>query len=148
VVAVRWAKSRKIEALRAVRLLSSCTDRELTEVSAVAVPARWPAGTVLTREGKTGGLAYVIESGRCDVLRNGRTVASLGPGDVVGELSLLDGGPRTATVVAATDVEVLEIANRDWQRLLRTAPRLRRSLLAALAARVREVDRRAASRYV
>ncbi len=145
---VRWAKSRKLEALRGVRLLAACTQRELAEVAAMAVPATLPAGTVLTREGQNGGLAYVIETGRCDVKRRGRTVATLGPGDVVGELSLLDGGPRTATVVAATEVTVLEISNRDWQQLLRSAPRLRRSLLATLAGRIREVDRRAASRYV
>ncbi len=147
-VAVRWAKSRKVDTLRAVRLLASCTGRELAEVAAVAVPASLPAGTVLTREGQVGGLAYVLETGTCDVVRKGRTVATLGPGDVVGELSLLDGGPRTATVVAATDLEVLEIASRDFQRLLRQAPRLRRSLLAALAGRIREVDRRAAGAYV
>lgn len=145
---VRWAKTRKVDALRNVRLLAACTRRELHEVAALSVPASLPAGTVLTREGQAGGLAYVLESGSCDVLRGGRKVADLGPGDVIGELSLIDGGPRTATVQAATDVEVLEITSRDLQRLLRDAPRLRRSLLQALAARVREVDRRAAGRYV
>lgn len=145
---VRWAKSRKIDALRNVRLLAACTNRELAEVASLTVPATLPAGTVLTREGQTGGLAYVIESGTAEVRRGDRRVATLGPGDVVGELSLIDGGPRTATVRATSDVEALEITTRDLQRLLRDAPRLRRSLLQALAARVREVDRRAASRYV
>lgn len=145
---VRWARDRKVDALRSVRLLAGCTRRELAEVAALSVPASLPAGTVLTREGQTGGLAYVLEAGTCDVLRGGRKVASLGPGDVVGELSLIDGGPRTATVRAVTDVDALEIAGRDLQRLLRHAPGLRRSLLCALAARVREVDRRAAGGYV
>lgn len=145
---VRWAKSRKVDALRNVRLLAACTNRELAEVAALSVPASLPAGTVLTREGQTGGLAYVIESGTAEVLRGNRRVATLGPGDVVGEMSLIDGGPRTATVRASTDLEVLEITSRDLQRLLRDAPRLRRSLLRSMAARVRDVDRRAASRYV
>lgn len=145
---VRWARDRKVDALRSVRLLAGCSRRELAEVAARSVPASLAAGTVLTREGQTGGLAYVIEQGTCDVLRGGRKVAGLGPGDVVGELSLIDGGPRTATVRAATDVEVLEINGRDLQRLLRDAPRLRRSLLQALAGRVRDVDRRAAGGYV
>lgn len=145
---VRWGKARKVEALRNVRLLSACTNRELAEVAALTVPASLPSGTVLTREGQAGGLAYVIESGTCEVVRGTRVVARLGQGDVVGELSLIDGGPRTATVRAVTAVEVLEITAKDLQRLLRDAPRLRRSLLRSLAARVRDVDRRAASRYV
>lgn len=145
---VRWAKARKVDALRTVGLLSACTRRELNEVAALTVPAVLPPGAVLTREGQAGGIAYVLVSGTCDVLRGSRRVAGLGPGDVVGEMSLIDGGPRTATVRAATEVEVLEITARDLQRLLRDAPRLRRSLLQALAARVREVDRKAASRYL
>lgn len=145
---VRWGKARKVEALRNVGLLSACTNRELAEVAALTVPAELPSGAVLTREGQDGGLAYVIESGTCEVLRGTRVVARIGPGDVVGELSLIDGGPRTATVRAVTPVEALEITTKDLQRLLRDAPRLRRSLLRSLAARVRDVDGRAASRYV
>lgn len=145
---VRWGKARKVDALRNVRLLSGCTSRELAEVAALTVPASLPAGTVLTREGQVGGVAYVIESGSCEVLRGSRVVARIGPGDVVGELSLIDGGPRTATVRAVAPVEALEITTKDLQRLLRDVPRLRRSLLRSLAARVRDVDRRAASRYV
>lgn len=143
---LRWASTRKVEALRSVRLLATCSRRELAAVAARSVPASFPAGTVLTREGQAGGLAYVIERGSCEVLRGGRRVACLGPGEVVGELSLLDGGPRTATVRVVTDADVLEISHRDLRCLLREAPGLRRSLLQALAGRIREVDGQVAGR--
>lgn len=140
---LRWSKKRKIDALRGVGLLAACTRRELAAVADVAVPAELPAGSVLTREGQVGALAYVIETGVCDVLRNGRRIVRLGPGALVGELSLLDGGPRTATVQAATDVHALEISQGDLERLLRRAPNLRRAVLCSLAERVRDVDSRA-----
>jgi len=142
VAQVRWAKSRTVEALRRVRLLAACSRRELAEIGAVAVPAQVPAGTVLTREGEIGGLAYIIESGMCDVFRDGKRVLGLGPGDIAGELSLLDGGPRTATVQSATDVHLLQISHRDLEQVLRRAPNLRRSILQTLAERVRDVDMR------
>jgi len=143
VASLRWAKARKVEALRGVRLFAGCSRRELGQVADVGVASSVPAGTVLTREGHAGGLAYVIVTGSCEVLRNGRRVARLWAGDVVGELSLLDGGPRTATVRTVSDAELLEIAHRDLQALLRKAPDLRRSVLQALAERIREVDSRA-----
>ena len=140
---LRWARARKVEALRVVRLFASCSRRELGQVADVGVASSVPAGTVLTREGHAGGLAYVIVAGSCEVLRAGRRVARLWAGDVVGELSLLDGGPRTATVRTVSDAELLEIAHRDLQALLRKAPDLRRSVLQALAERIRDVDSRA-----
>lgn len=139
-VELRWSRTRRVAALREVELLATCTRGELVAVATVAVPAVLPAGSVLTRQGQVGGLAYVVETGTCDVVRDGRRVLQLGPGAVVGELSLLDGGPRTATVVAATEVSALQIAQRDLQRLLRHAPNLRRAVLRSLAERVREVD--------
>ena len=67
-------------------------------------------------------------------------LAMLGPGDVVGELSLIDGGPRSATVRARTDLAVLEIDRRDLTRLLKKAPSVMRKLLEALAGRLRDTD--------
>lgn len=144
-VALRWGKARKVEVLGGVRLFAGCTRRELGAVAEVVVPATAPAGTVLTREGHAGGLAYVVVTGSCEVLRAGRRVARLGAGDVVGELSLLDGGPRTATVRTVSETELLEIAHRDLHALLRKAPDLRRRVLEALAERIRDVDSRATS---
>ena len=109
-------------------------------MAALTVAAELKNGAVLTRQGATGGLAYVIAKGRAEVSRNGKMLAMLGPGDVVGELSLIDGGPRSATVRARTDLAVLEIDGRDLNRLLKKAPSVVRKLLEALAGRLRDTD--------
>ena len=136
-----WGKAAKIDLLRRMELFSTCSQRELAQVAALTVQAHFDAGAVLTRQGVSGGLAFVIAKGRADVTRGGRRLATLGPGDVVGELSLIDGGPRSATVTAVSDVEVLEISGEDLQRLLRKAPSVVRKLLEALSIRLRQADR-------
>ena len=136
-----WGRARRIELLSAMPLFSTCNQRELAQVAALTVPAEFPAGSVLTRQGAAGGIAFVIASGKAEVVRGGRRLATLGPGDVVGELSLIDGEPRSATVRALTDLEVLEISAEDLRRLLRKAPSVVRKLLEALSERLREADR-------
>lgn len=136
-----WGRAQKTELLARMPLFSTCNQRELGQVATLTVPAEVQAGAVLTRQGQTGGLAYVIASGTAEVVRGGKRLARLGPGDVVGELSLLDGEPRSATVKALTDLEVLEISADDLRRLLRKAPSVTRKLLEALAERLRQADR-------
>jgi CRP/FNR family cyclic AMP-dependent transcriptional regulator len=135
-----WNKAQKAELLAQIPLFSACTKRQLAAVSAFTVPERLAAGTVLTREGAAGGIAYILASGQAEVVRGKRRLAVLGPGDVVGELSLIDGQPRSATVRALTDLEVLEIDARDLRRLLRQAPAVTHKLLEALAERLRHTD--------
>ena len=135
-----WSRARKVELLGRMPIFSQCSKRELGQVAAMTVPAEIKSGAVLTRQGASGGLAYVIASGRAEVNRDGTTLAMLGPGDVVGELSLIDGEPRSATVTARTDLAVLEIDGRDLQRLLKKAPSVLRKLLEALAQRLRDTD--------
>jgi CRP-like cAMP-binding protein len=136
----RFDHARKLELLDRIGMFSACTKRELAQVAALMVPAELAAGTVLTRQGAAGGLAFVIASGQAEVTRGGKRLATLGPGDVVGELSLIDGLPRSATVKALTDLEVLEIDGRDLNKLLKKVPSVLRKLLESLAARLREID--------
>ncbi|HLX89955.1 MAG TPA: cyclic nucleotide-binding domain-containing protein [Acidimicrobiales bacterium] len=136
-----WGRARRTELLEQIPLFSACNQRELAQVAALTVPAEFPAGSVLTRQGASGGLAFVIATGSAEVVRGGRRLARLGPGDVVGEMSLIDGEPRSATVRALTDMEVLEISADDLRRLLRRAPTVVRKLLEALSERVRAADR-------
>lgn len=136
-----WGRAEKIGLLSNMPLFSTCTQRELGQVATLTVPAEIRAGAVLTRQGQSGGLAYVIAEGEAEVVRGSRRLATLGPGDVVGELSLIDGEPRSATVRALTDLEVLEISARDLNRLLKKAPSVRRKLLEALSERLRQADR-------
>ena len=130
----------KIELLRQIPLFSTCSQRELAEVAALTVEAEFRKDAVLTREGQAGGLAFVIADGTADVVRSGKRLARLGVGDVVGELSLIDGQPRSATVVATSDLVVLEIAQTDLRKLLKRAPSVVRKLLEALSLRLRETD--------
>ena len=136
-----WGRARRTELLAKMPLFSACNQRELAQVAALTVPAEFPAGAVLTRQGASGGLAFVIASGSAEVVRGGRRLARLGPGDVVGELSLIDGEPRSATVRALTDMEVLEVSAEDLRRLLRKVPTVVRKLLEALSERLRSADR-------
>jgi CRP-like cAMP-binding protein len=133
-------KVRTAELLAQMPLFSACTKRQLAAVAAFTVPDALAAGTVLTRQGASGGIAYILASGQAEVVRGKRRLAVLGPGDVVGELSLIDRKPRSATVRALTDLEVLEIDARDLDRLLRKVPAMVRKLLEAMSERLRHAD--------
>jgi CRP-like cAMP-binding protein len=135
-----WDRERKMALISQIPLFSSCSKRDLAQVASLTVPAELQKGTVMTRQGADGGLAFVIATGRAEVRKGGRRLALLGPGDVVGELSLLDGQPRSATVTALSDMEVLELDRRDLNKLMRKAPSVVRKLLEALSQRLRDVN--------
>lgn len=137
---IRLGKARKAALLAQMPLFSTCSRHQLGMVTELVVHDQLAAGTVLTREDASGGVAYLLVSGQAEVRRGGRRLAVLGPGDIVGELSLIDGRPRSATVTAVSDVEVLEIDGRDLRRLLRRVPAVTRKLLEAMAGRVRQAD--------
>jgi CRP-like cAMP-binding protein len=132
-----------LEHLGAVRLLSSCTKAELRKVASASIELELPAGRALVKEGTAGRECFIVVGGTATVKRNGRKIGTLGPGDAVGELSLLDRGPRTATVVADTPMTVLVLGPRELGGLIDDAPDLTRKLLEALAGRVRELDKTA-----
>ncbi len=133
-------RARRIELLGNIPLFATCTKRQLGQVAALTVPAELKKGTVLTRQGAAGGLAFVIVTGRAEMVRGGKRRVLLGPGDVVGELSLIDGEPRSATVTAISDLEVLELDRADLLKLMAKAPPVTRKLLESLARRVRDTD--------
>ena len=135
-----FGKARKIGLLRQIPLFATCSQRELGEVAALTVEAEFEKGAILTREGQSGGIAFVIAAGTADVVRGDKRLARLGEGDVVGEMSLIDGRPRSATVYATSDLQVLEISAADLQRLLKRAPSVLRKLLEAMSLRLREMD--------
>src|SRR5271155_5742248 len=103
-------------------IFSACSQRELAQVASLTVLATMSAGSFLTRQGAAGGIAYVLASGSAEVVRDGKRLAKLGPGDVIGELSLIDGQPRSATVKALTEIEVLELDARDLAKLMKKVP--------------------------
>src|SRR5690606_34210047 len=93
------ARGSSVDHLAQVSLFSSMSKRELQKIARVSDEVSVPEGKVLVEEGTRGREAFVILDGKAVVRRNNRRVATLGPGDHFGELALLDGGPRTASVV-------------------------------------------------
>src|SRR2546425_10204417 len=104
------AKDGKIKLLKEVPLFWACNDRELGKIARIADEVKVPSGTELMKEGEPGREMFVIAEGWAKVTRKKRKIASLGPGEVVGELALLDQGPRTATVTAETPMTMYVLA--------------------------------------
>ena len=95
---------------------------------------------ILAQQGKPGAEFFVIVDGVAEATRNGVELAVLRPGDFFGELALLDGGPRTATVVALTAMHLLVFSRREFSRLHSSAPTVAFKMLAELGARLRKAD--------
>lgn len=129
-----------LDHLAAVPLFSACTRKDLQKIAKASDEVQIEEGDVLVEQGATGRECYVVLEGTAAVKRANRKVATLGVGECVGELSLLDHGPRTATVVAETPMEVLVLGSRQFAGVLDEVPSLSRKIMAALAARVRELD--------
>ena len=128
--------------LSAVRLFSSCGKKELRAIAKTAKLITIHNGTQMITEGEDGNTMYVILDGTARVSRGGRRLATIGAGDSVGELALLSKGPRTATVVATSDIEAAIITRRQLNGLLEDAPAFARKLLEALADIVRVLDKK------
>ena len=127
--------------LHSIPLFSGCSLKEVRTIVDNCTERNLKAGTVLMQQGQTGREAYVLLEGTATITRNGKKVATVKPGAVIGELSLLDRGPRTATVKADTDVTLLVVSERALESAITHIPALSRKLLKGLATRVRELDR-------
>ena len=136
-------KDAYLDHLSSVSLFSSCSRKELQTIARASDELSIPAGKTLVEQGDVGRECFVILEGTAAVMLNGRKVASLGPGAYFGELSLLDKGPRTATVIAETPMSVLVLGPREFSAVLEQVPGMAHKLLAALASRVRELDTQA-----
>lgn len=135
------SQSKHLEHLAEIPLFTALSKKDLQRIAKASNEVTRPAGTVLVDQGDQGREAFVMIDGTATVTRNGRKVGVLSPGDSVGELSLLDHGPRTATVTADTDITVLVLSAREFAGVLEEVPGLAQKLLGQLAARVRELDR-------
>ena len=135
------SKKQQLESLSQVALFSACSKKELTTVAKAVDEIFMTAGTMIIDQGQTGREAFVIVEGEVTVKRNKRKVATLGAGSVVGEMSLLDNGPRTATVVCDTDCTLLVIDQRRFRGVVEQIPAIAHKLLGSLAGRIRELDR-------
>jgi CRP-like cAMP-binding protein len=141
----RMAANRKLEYLSNVQMFSSLNKKELGLISKVAEVVKVKAGTEIVTENTTGHEFYLVLTGEAAVRRNGRKINTLGSGRYFGELALLDRGPRSATVVAETDMELVVIGQREFVSVLDEVPAVAHKLLVSMAARLREADSKAVS---
>ena len=135
------SRKQHLESLKQVPLFSACTKKELEKVARASDEITMTAGTLIVDQGQTGREAFVILAGDVTVKRNNRKVTTLGAGSVLGELSLLDHGPRTATAICETDCTLLVIEQRRFLGVLDDVPAISHKLLASLAGSIRELDR-------
>jgi CRP/FNR family transcriptional regulator, cyclic AMP receptor protein len=133
--------SAQVVDLSKIWLFAPCSVRDLRKVRQSLDEISVEAGEVLVEEGSTGHEFFFIVKGTATVKRKGRKVTTLGPGQYFGELALLDRQPRSATVVAETDMELLVLEQRHFLGLIDTWPSLGRKLLGAMASRLREADK-------
>jgi CRP/FNR family cyclic AMP-dependent transcriptional regulator len=131
----------KMERLEAVPLFQGCTRQQLRAVARIAGVFDAPVDTVLIRAGEPGEEFFLIVEGTARVHVSARKRLRLSPGDFFGEMSLLDGGPRSATVVAETPLRLLVIRRRNFRTLLDKVPGMTQNLLVTLCRRVRQAER-------
>ncbi|MGH2629263.1 MAG: cyclic nucleotide-binding domain-containing protein [Actinomycetota bacterium] len=127
--------------LAAVPLFEGLSKRHLRKVAALAEMANFMEGAAIVKEGDPGDSFYVVLVGQAKITVKGRTVHRALPGDHFGEISLLDGGERTATVKAETPMTLLMIQRRNFLKALEQDPEVAISLQESLARTIRRVDR-------
>jgi CRP/FNR family cyclic AMP-dependent transcriptional regulator len=137
----RKSRNAKVELLRGVSLFSACSGRELTRIASLADEIAVPEGRVLIRQGKPGREFFVIVDGKARVSARGRKARTLGPGSGFGEMSLLDQGPRTATVTAQSDMYLLVLDSRSFFSLIEEVPSVANKIFRVMAARLRHAEK-------
>src|SRR5262249_40152752 len=142
-VAARSSSDARIDHLRRVPLFTDCTETELRRIADISQIMEAGTGTVLTEAGTPGDSSFFVIDGRVAVETQVGVGDPLHPGDFFGEMSLLDGEPRSATVTATTDVRLLVVERSQFWRLLNEAPDLVRRILVILSRRVRRLERAA-----
>lgn len=126
----------KVDLIKRVPLFSKLSKAKLNEVASIADEIDLPPGKNLTREGERGREFFVLIEGEAEVRKEGRRVNTLGPGDFLGEISLITKVPRTATVTTNGPTRVLVITDRAFAQLLRDAPEISQGVLEAVGERL------------
>jgi CRP/FNR family cyclic AMP-dependent transcriptional regulator len=133
---MRLRKNAKIDLIKSVPLFSSCSKKELEAIASQADELTLPTGKTLTKQGDRGREFMVIVDGSAEVRKNGRKVNTLGSGDFLGEIALISGGPRTATVTTTSESDLLVLTDRAFRQLTKQMPSIHASVLKALSERL------------
>jgi CRP/FNR family cyclic AMP-dependent transcriptional regulator len=140
-VSASRTKRETVVALGGVPLFSDLPKRALQRLANEADELAFQPGEHLVDEGLLGETLFVVMQGQAKVTRRGRRVGSVVPGDFFGELSTIDGGPRTATIVAETPMRVLRLFRATLRKLLDEEPQLAVKILDGIVRRIRQVER-------
>ncbi|HEX2027620.1 MAG TPA: cyclic nucleotide-binding domain-containing protein [Nitriliruptorales bacterium] len=135
-------RTEKLRHLSAVPMFRRLSQRQLQRVARHMDEVQVPAGKVVAREGEIGRELLIVVEGEADVQRGDTTLARIMPGDFFGEMSLIDGKLRSASVVAATDMTLLVVHGREFKPLLDDTPGMKDNIMLALVDRLRNADDR------
>lgn len=137
------ARTSAADHLANVPLFASLSKKDLQRVAKASDEVTIKAGRTIVEQGRTGHEFFLILEGTAVVRRNNRKVADLGPGQYFGELAILDRGPRSASVVATTEMDVLVLGQREFVSVLDSIPGMAYKFLTVMAQRLRDADTRA-----
>ncbi|SRR6266511_2493029 len=129
----------RVQLLRRIPLFGDCSDEELAFIATQVDDVEFQPGRVLCREGEPGGEFFVIVSGTAAVERRGEFLHRLGPGEFFGEIALLDGGPRTATVTVKEAMRCLVLGRSQFQNVIRQNTTIAVAVLQTLGERLRSL---------
>jgi len=130
-----------VEHLKGIGLFSELSGKELEKVAMAGTEVHVADGTIVMKEGDVGHSAVIVLKGSAVVRRNGRKLRDIGPGEIAGEMALLDDAPRSATVQCTSDCSLLEITGGQFRAVMADVPTISRKVLATLAGRIRDLDR-------
>ena len=135
------AKRQLDAVIASVPLFESLSKRHVKKIAGLTSTVEYGEGDTVIQEGEPGDAFFITVTGQARVLSGGKTLHRLIPGDHFGEISLLDGRPRSASVVAETPLSLLRLPRASFVKMVRDDADLARALLASLARMVRRVDR-------
>ena len=128
------------DTLKNINIFSECSKSELRAISRLITQVNKRKGANLTVEGTPGREFLIIVEGKATVRRKGKVIATLGPGDFFGELAVVAGVPRTATVTADTDMVLEALDRREFASLLDESPKLAQKILKGAVKRLHELE--------
>jgi CRP/FNR family transcriptional regulator, cyclic AMP receptor protein len=128
----------RVARLKAVPLFTHCTTKQIQFIATQVEDMDFAVGRVLCKEGQSGGDFFVLLAGAADVTRKGQQIAKMIPGDFFGEIAVVDGGPRTATVTTTEPSRCLVLGPRQFQNVIHQDTDIAHSVMKALTLRVRE----------
>ena len=128
------------EQLAKVWIFSKLERSDLARIAKAVVQRTYAKGEEIVKEGEQAVAFYVINSGKVDVSKGEKTLATMGPGESFGEMALLDGFPRSANITAVEDTECLVMTRWDFTAELRTNPTIALAMLPVMSKRIRELE--------